>query len=94
MFRWSNAKYPPRSTYLIIRYFTWRWSIRSIHELDVKRRISRIPLANTISLHSVIISDAIEYVNRRPLEQMAHDSSFWNLSRRILHNKYNGQHPG
>lgn len=70
------------------RYPTWCWSIRSHHEPDLRTRISRLHLSDTISLNSLAVYNFIEYVNCRPSKQMAHDTTFRNQSRRFLHNKY------
>jgi hypothetical protein len=93
MLRRSNAKYDLSVELTDCRYSPWCRRCRSLSDHHLRGRISRPHLTNLISLDSIAVPDPVEHVNRRSAQQVAHDSSIWNLSCRVLHNQYRDKCP-
>lgn len=79
--------------HLICRHPPWCRSFRVVHKLDHRTRIPDLDITDSSRLDDILVHDPNQHVNHRTLDEMAHDSNFWNLPRRLLHNKYNSKRP-
>ena len=76
---------------LICRHPPWCRSFRVVHELNHRTRIPDLDITDSSRLDDILIHHLDQHVNHRTLDEMAHDSTFWNLPRCLLYNKYNSK---
>ena len=73
---------------LICRHPPWCRSFRVVHELDHRTRIPDLDITDSSRLDDILIHHLDQHVNHRTLDEMAHDSDFWNCPCGVLYHKH------